>query len=365
MDISCSVESNELLIKYKLNPDDNCEAEEWQLNLFDELLAQKNVMITPGGSAQNSSRIASFVIKKFKSSLKFNLNSKVYFIGCVGDDSNGQRLQEELIKSGVEPVYSKISGQPTGVSAGIISNGGSQRNLMANIGASRCFRSDQLHQNDEVIKSSLIYHIEGYILTHSPSIALQLARLSWQNKSILSIGLSANYIVTEQFEELMHIIPFSDIIFGNKNEAQAFHLQLKGEPPSDLNQAVKSLLELDKPKPFFLGNNHDVNHGVDDVNQIQRIVLITQGPDEVILGIRHNFKNLQLKTFSVPKLDQIGDTIGAGDAFVGGVLANLIYRINNIDKNDKNDNQIVIDEAVKCGIEIAGLVCTKRGCVIE
>lgn len=47
LDISAKVDEK-LLEKYGLKVDDNCEAEEWQLPLFDMLLTMPDNITTPG-----------------------------------------------------------------------------------------------------------------------------------------------------------------------------------------------------------------------------------------------------------------------------------------------------------------------------
>jgi sugar/nucleoside kinase (ribokinase family) len=47
LDISAKCDEK-LLEKYDLKLDDNCEAEEWQLPIFDQLLATPDAVTTPG-----------------------------------------------------------------------------------------------------------------------------------------------------------------------------------------------------------------------------------------------------------------------------------------------------------------------------
>mmetsp|Transcript_65023 Transcript_65023/g.174594 ORF Transcript_65023/g.174594 Transcript_65023/m.174594 type:complete len:97 (+) Transcript_65023:188-478(+) len=75
-----------------------------------------------------------------------------------------------------------------------------------------------------------------------------------------------------------------------------------------------------------------------------RIVVITQGADDTIVATAGS-----VRTFPVPKVDNIVDTNGAGDAFCGGFLAMLMEGRS-------------LEEAVKAGNHTAGIVIRRSGC---
>jgi adenosine kinase len=100
----------------------------------------------------------------------------------------------------------------------------------------------------------------------------------------------------------------------------------------------------------------------------KRIVIITQGADPVIVAIgkqshllldrNKNSINLttqlkgdEIREFPVPKIpsEQIIDTNGAGDAFVGGFLAQFV----------KDEG---LDKCIDCGIWASGLIIQRSGC---
>lgn len=95
----------------------------------------------------------------------------------------------------------------------------------------------------------------------------------------------------------------------------------------------------------------------------RRIVIITQGPEPVLVGISDG-ENVQVKRFEVPKVseEEKVDTNGAGDAFVGGFLGTLVARLS-LDK----DGQIMvpndlIDDSVKTAIDCATKMIKVIGC---
>ncbi|KAK6055393.1 hypothetical protein COOONC_07108 [Cooperia oncophora] len=79
-----------------------------------------------------------------------------------------------------------------------------------------------------------------------------------------------------------------------------------------------------------------------------RTVIFTQGADPVIVAIGSKLTLYPVPT--VPK-ENIVDTNGAGDAFVGGFLAQYIQNKS-------------IEEAVNCGNYAAGEIIQKHGCTV-
>ena len=78
-----------------------------------------------------------------------------------------------------------------------------------------------------------------------------------------------------------------------------------------------------------------------------RIVVITQGSDDVIL-VDEQGNVSEIPITKLPQ-DQIVDTNGAGDAFVGGFLAQLARKQP-------------LAECVKCGIWAATEIIKRSGC---
>ncbi|CAG2174174.1 unnamed protein product [Oppiella nova] len=335
LDISAKCDQK-LLEKYNLKVDDNCEAEDYQLPIFDKLLAMPDVVTTPGGSAQNSSRIAQQIL-----SPKTGAES-VYFVGSIGNDKTGKILERSVREAKVRTLYHYHPTLNTGVSAGMVTSD-TNRTLMANIGASQAMPQEFLDSSlvRKALDKSIIHFVEGYFVTHSPITVLSLAKISQQLNKNFFLSLSATYVVSQHFEELMHLMPYTDAIFANNSEAQAFHTHLTGTKTSDMSLIAKTIAKIEKSK--------QTDHLWTD---IKRCVFITQGSDSVIVAKYLSNDEVVVSEHSVPKIEIKGDTIGAGDAFVGGVVAHLVCGHS-------------IEEAVDFGIRIAGQVCQSRGCLLN
>jgi len=119
------------------------------------------------------------------------------------------------------------------------------------------------------------------------------------------MNLRAPFILQFFKDPLMKALPYVDIFIGNETEAQRFATEqnLKGKTMSDIAAQIAALPKENKLKSL--------------------IVIITQGKDEVI-----EVQDAKISTFktSVLSVEQIVDTNGAGDAFVGGFLSQLLQR---------------------------------------
>merc|ERR1711879_121734 len=125
-----------------------------------------------------------------------------------------------------------------------------------------------------------------------------------KNGTTYCLNLSAPFIaqVPPFRAQLEKLLPATDYLFGNETEAQAY-AEAVGWETTDVEFIATrlSLVPMKTGKP-------------------PRKVVITQGCDPTVVAIRGN-----VTKYPVQKLakEQLVDTNGAGDAFVGGFLAGL------------------------------------------
>lgn len=95
-----------------------------------------------------------------------------------------------------------------------------------------------------------------------------------------------------------------------------------------------------------------------------RIVIITNGPDPVIVANNDGTGSVKLKTYNVPTVadEERVDTNGAGDAFVGGFLGKFVSKLT-LDKDGRimvwND---LLGESINCAIDCATKMIKVIGC---
>ncbi|VDM70593.1 unnamed protein product, partial [Strongylus vulgaris] len=172
------------------------------------------------------------------------------------------------------------------------------RSLCAHLAAANTFTIDHLLDpaHSAVIEKAQFFYIAGFFLTVSPPSIMHIAEHSYKHNKIFMFNLAAPFISQFFFGALKEVLPYVDIIFGNEDEAAAF--AKAAELGTTKNEEIALRIaqwEKKSSKP--------------------RIVVITQGADQVIVAVGDKIEH-----YPVPKIpkEKIVDTNGAGDAFVGG-----------------------------------------------
>ncbi|XP_074097788.1 adenosine kinase 2 isoform X2 [Cotesia typhae] len=173
--------------------------------------------------------------------------------------------------------------------------------------------------------------LNGFFLTVSPETIQEVAKHSHKNGKTFMMNLSAPFLCEFFKKPMMDAFPYVDIIFGNETEAEAF------SKANDLGTMDRKEIALKMSK-------------MDKVNEKrQRIVIITQGADNVILAKDNTIQ--EFPSTSLPE-EKVVDTNGAGDAFVGGFIAQYVQGAS-------------IETCIKCGIWAATVIIQRSGCTYE
>uniref|UniRef100_A0A8C9AAM1 Adenosine kinase n=1 Tax=Prolemur simus TaxID=1328070 RepID=A0A8C9AAM1_PROSS len=291
------------------------------LDKFDELVKKFKVEYHAGGSTQNSIKVAQWMIQK--------PHKAATFFGCIGIDKFGEILKRKAAEAHVDAHYYEQSEQPTGTCAACIT--GDNRSLVANLAAANCYKKEKhldLEKNWMLVEKARVCYIAGFFLTVSPESVLKVARHASENNRIFTLNLSAPFISQFYKEPLMKVMPYVDILFGNETEAATFARE-QGFETKDIKEIAKKTQALPK-----------VN------SKRQRIVIFTQGRDDTIMAT-----DTEVTAFAVLDQDQkeIIDTNGAGDAFVGGFLSQLV-------------SEKPLTECIRAGHYAASVIIRRTGC---
>lgn len=321
LDISAIVDE-QFLAKYEMLPNNAILAEEKHMPIYKDLIENFNAEFIAGGSVQNSFRVAQWILQRPKVAV---------FFGCVGKDRYSEILSEKAKSDGVNVQYQFCTDIPTGTCAVLITN--TQRSLCANLAAANNFTVDHLKSpiSESFLQKAEYFYISGFFLTVSIESILTVARHALSQNRPFMMNLSAPFIPQFFKDNLEQALPYIDILFGNETEALSFAEQQK-MGTTDLKQIGLKISALPK------------------LNAARsRIVIITQGSDPVLLIL-----DGVVTEFPVEKLerDEIVDTNGAGDAFVGGFLAQLVQERN-------------YETCIKCGIWAARQIIQRSGCTFE
>jgi adenosine kinase len=189
----------------------------------------------------------------------------------------------------------------TGTCAVLI-NGG-ERSLVANLAAANTFAPSHLESeaSQNLINRAKIYYSAGFFLTVSVESLLTVAKHANDNSKIFSMNLAAPFIIDFFGEQLDSCMPYCDFVFANESEAATYGKK-KGYGEDIGTIALKLAAE-----PKASGTR-------------PRVVVFTQGCDATIVACQGKVTEFPVDPLSK---ELLVDTNGAGDAFVGGFLAQL------------------------------------------
>eukprot|EP01039_Chlorochromonas_danica_P008767 gene8767-9669_t len=292
LDISAEVPLS-LLEKYGVSLNNAILAEEKHLPLYQELIDNYPVQYIAGGATQNSIRVAQWMLQ---------VPGSTSYFGAVGADKYGETLERCAHEDGVNVLYQKNPSVPTGTCAVLVHGG--ERSLVANLAAANTFTASHLDlpESKEAVEKAKIIYISGFFLTVSVDAILTLAKQSVENNKIFAINLSAPFLIQFFGDQMASVMPYTDFVFANESEAAAYG-EAKGYG-SDLPTIALKLAA----QPKASGTR-------------PRVVVFTQGAQATIVAA-----NGEVQVFAVDPLpaDKLVDTNGAGDAFVGGFLSQLV-----------------------------------------
>jgi len=178
------------------------------------------------------------------------------------------------------------------------------------------------------MEKAQFYYIAGFALTVCPPAIMEVAQHACKENKVFMMNLSAPFLSSIFRKPMMDALPYMDILFGNETEAEAFAKEHNFQTTSIPEIALKiaAMPKENKLRP--------------------RIVVLTQGANPVVIA-----QNGEIKEYPIIKLrkEQLVDTNGAGDSFVGGFLAQYIQGKP-------------IEECVRCGNWAAHIIIQRSGC---
>eukprot|EP00534_Pseudo-nitzschia_fraudulenta_P002329 CAMPEP_0201124162 /NCGR_PEP_ID=MMETSP0850-20130426/10592_1 /ASSEMBLY_ACC=CAM_ASM_000622 /TAXON_ID=183588 /ORGANISM="Pseudo-nitzschia fraudulenta, Strain WWA7" /LENGTH=346 /DNA_ID=CAMNT_0047391359 /DNA_START=56 /DNA_END=1096 /DNA_ORIENTATION=+ len=294
LDISADV-GQDVLDKYDVKMDSAILAEEKHQPLFKELVEKYEPKYIAGGATQNTIRVAQWMMSAKQP-------GHTAFFGCVGDDDTGKTLEKCARSDGVHVHYMKDAETPTGACACLIKDG--ERSLVTNLDAANNFKPSHLETEEakKIIELAKIYYCAGFFLTVSVPSLVTVAEHAASNDKTFCLNLSAPFIVDFFGDQMATAMEYADFLFGNESEAAAYGKKHgMGEDLKKIALAVAALPKKNASKP--------------------RTVVFTQGSESTIVAC-----NGTVTEYAVEPLakELLVDTNGAGDAFVGGFLSQLV-----------------------------------------
>lgn len=285
-------------------------------------MEHESVQYMAGGACQNTLRVAQWILRK--------PNVAVFF-GAVGNDECAKKLSEKAISDGVNVRYQQHDTEPTGTCGVLIT--GHHRSLCANLAAANHFTIDHIRtpENKKIFEAAKFVYITGYFLTASAETALEVAKSNHARDIPFIMNLSAPFVAQFHKKELLDVMPYVDMIFGNELEALAFAKE-QNFGTEDLHEITLKISKMPKQN-----------------EKRERVAIVTQGKDPVLLARHGKVVEVPVKKLDA---DKIVDTNGAGDAFVGGFIAQLLLGKP-------------LEVCVHCGTYAAQQIIQRHGCTFE
>ncbi|RDX85740.1 Adenosine kinase 2 [Mucuna pruriens] len=318
LDISAVVD-DDFLKKYDITLNNAILAEDKHKPMYEEMIEKYNVEYIAGGATQNSIKVAQWMLQ---------VPGATSYMGSIGKDKFGEEMKKNSKIAGVNVHYYEDETTPTGTCAVCVIGG--ERSLVANLAAANCYKPEHLKrpENWALVEKAKYIYIAGFFLTVSPDSIQLVAEHAAANNKIFSMNLSAPFIC-EFFRDVQEkALPYTDFIFGNETEARTFS-KIHGWETDNVEEIALKISEWSKASEAR-----------------KRITVITQGADPVCVA-----QDGKVKKFPVELLprEKLVDTNGAGDAFVGGFLSQLVL-------------EKPIEECVRAGCYAANVIIQRSGC---
>ena len=286
----------ETLQRYQLIFGGTFFANESNMGFYDELESKPQVTYIPGGSIQNTLRVANWCLNMEEQNKgKFS----VTMLGAIGQDNYKDKIMNALNSAGVIPLLQPIPNISTSrCGVGICQK---ERCLLPHIKASNCLTDDFVKEHEEKIFNNDALLIEGYFLQERYDLCKYLCNMFKRAKKMIILTLSAVFMVQSHRDKIMEIAQDSDMVVGNLEEFEAFAEVQRCDLLTTISKAHEKLT----PK--------------------ERLFIVTDGANGVyVTKYDYNKKGLDYFLQSFPnklKNEDICDLNGAGDAFLGGFLS--------------------------------------------
>jgi len=211
------------------------------------------------------------------------------FIGRIKDDALGKIFDDGLNTIGVNFTARPAKTGKATARSFIFVTPDADRTMLTYLGACTEFNSDDI--NEELIKTSKIVYIEGYLWDTEGAIAAirKTIALAKKHGTKVSFSLSDPFCVGRHRAEFLELLKDIDVLFCNEDEA-------------------KSLFETTQ-----------LGEAIEKISELCDVVSITTGAKGSIVIYDNSVKNI-----SAEKIEKLVDTTGAGDLYASGFLYGLV-----------------------------------------
>jgi len=324
LDIQVQVPDKSLFEKYALPVGGACLCDDKQQALYPELLAMPGVEFIPGGSALNSARATNFVLSNQ------GQEGQVAYFGSIGKDNYGEILEKALSDVKINANFYKESGVATGTCGVVVHE--KERSLCANLSAACKYSTEHLTTNMDKLNNAKLIYTTAFFITSNFEALIQVGKHAAEKDIPMGYNLSAVFLMMFNKNEVLEGLEYADYVWANEDEADKW-AEINALEDKSRQGVAKSLVTFKKA---------NAKRG--------RVAIVTQGADPVIVA-RQVGDEVVLEEFPIEPIaaEQLVDTNGAGDSFVGGFLSQLAQGKD-------------LATCVKAGIYLSREVVQQSGC---
>lgn len=258
------------------------------------------------------------------------LGKRTAFIGKVGDDDFGRFLHTVLVERGIstEGLVFDSEAKTTLAFVHLQPDGDRSFSFFRNPGADTRLRPEEIK---EALFEARIFHFGSLSLTHEPARSATLAGLELARRRNLLVSYDPN---------------LRPPLWPNLEEARTRILSVMDRV---------DIVKISREELEFLSGSNDLEGSSDRLSREYgiRMLLVTLGRE----GCWYRVGDLSgyVPGFEVNSID----TTGAGDAFLGGILFQVLQR----DKDLGEWTYEEMAESVKFANAVGALVTTRRGAI--
>lgn len=258
------------------------------------------------------------------------LGKRTAFIGKVGDDDFGRFLHTVLVERGISTKGLVFDLEVTTTLAFVHLQPDGERSFsfFRNPGADTRLQPEDVN---EALFDAQIFHFGSLSLTHEPARSATLAGLELARRRNLLVSYDPN---------------LRPLLWPNLEEARTRILSVMDQV---------DIVKLSREELEFLTGSNDLERSSDRFRQEYgiRMLLVTLGRE----GCWYRMGDLSgyIPGFEVNSID----TTGAGDAFLGGMLFQVLQRDKDLEEWTAEE----MDESVEFANAVGALVTTRRGAI--
>ena len=187
----------------------------------------------------------------------------------------------------------------------------------------------------DALKEAKVLYSTCFFITANFDALISVGKYALESNKPMGLNLSATFLIQFEGDKVREALEYADIVFANEDEADYFGKYNNIDNTKNRTEIAKAIAKWPKK------NSKRPRHAI-----------VTQGPLNVILASTSlENDDVTIQEFEVPALkkDELLDTNGAGDSFVGAFLA--MYA------QDKD-----LATCIKAGIYLSREVVMLNGC---